>query len=134
MLRWDGAGDTILPDEYRLLRWKALGDTVATACDANIVIFSDESEQLFSRLYSGGSTVQASLAYVDGFVTFNGTRGTQHFVFISKMTGWPKDAIATVLSDSSFEGYQLYADPYLPSVYDRTAIPADRMARFGCVN
>lgn len=120
--------------EYRLLRWKALGDAVATACDANTVIFSDESEQVFSRLYAGGSKVQSSLGHVDGFLAFRATRGTHHFVFISKMTGWPEDALAIVLSDPNFNAYQLYADPYLASVYDKTAIPVDRVARFGCNN
>jgi hypothetical protein len=129
-LGWSWQHHSALED--RLLRWKALGDTVATACDTNVVIFSDESDQLFSRLYAGGLKVQSSVGYVDGFLAFSGTLKSHHFVFMPKMTGWPKDAIASVLSDPRFNGYQLYADPYLPSVYDKTAIPADRIVRFGC--
>jgi hypothetical protein len=118
--------------ESRLLRWKAFGDMVATGCDANTVIFSDESEQIFSRLYAGGASVQSSVSDIHGFIAFGGTLGAHHFVFISKMTGWPKDAVATVLADSSFDNYQLYADPYLPSIYDKMTIPVSRLARFGC--
>jgi hypothetical protein len=116
----------------RLLRWKALGDMVATACDANTVIFSDESEQIFSRLYAGGAPVQSSVSDIHGFVAYSGTREAHHFVFISKMTGWPKDAVATILADPNFNNYQLYADPYLLSIYDRVAIPVSRLAKFGC--
>ena len=116
----------------RLLRWKALGDMVATACDANTVIFSDESEQIFSRLYAGGVPVQSSASDIHGFLAFSETRGPHHFVFVSKMTGWPKDAVATILADPNFNSYQLYADPYLPSIYDKVAIPVSRLARFGC--
>jgi hypothetical protein len=138
--------------ESRLLRWKALGDTVATSCDANIVIFSDEPEQIFSRLYASGTSIKANAVCatdnrevscnhaplyrggtrIDGFRAFRATRGPRRFTFIYKTSGWPKDAVATILADSNFDGYQLYADAYLPSVYDKTAIPVDRLAKFGC--
>lgn len=129
-LGWFSQHHTAL--EYRLVRWKAFGDMVATACDANIVVFSDKSEQIFSRLYAGGAPVQASARYIRGFLAFSGGRGPHRFVFIYKTTGWPKDAVATMLADPNFDDYQLYADPYLPSIYDRTAIPVSRLARFGC--
>ena len=119
--------------EFRLLRWKALGDMVATACDANTVIFSDESAQIFSRLYAGGAPVQSSVRDIHGFPAFSGTLGAHHYVFISKIEGWPRDAVATVLADPSFDNYQLYADPFLPSIYDIMAIPVRRLARFGCL-
>jgi hypothetical protein len=48
------------------------------------------------------------------------------------MTGWPKDAVATILKQPSFDNYQLYADPYFPSIYDKVAIPPNRLAKFGC--
>ncbi|MGH6868237.1 MAG: hypothetical protein ACREDA_05060 [Methylocella sp.] len=118
--------------EARLLQWKALGDMVATSCDTNTVIFSDQSEQIFSRLYARGASVQASVILVNGFIGLSGAHGARHYVFIAKMTGWPKDAVAAVLADPSFDNYQLYADPYLPSIYDRTDIPPSRLARFGC--
>jgi hypothetical protein len=31
-----------------------------------------------------------------------------------------------------FADYKLVADPYTLSIYDKTAIPAERAARFGC--
>jgi hypothetical protein len=119
-------------NEARLLRWKELGDKVATSCDANTVIFSDEPEQILSRLYANGASVQSSAGYTDGFLAYSATRGAQHFVFIYKTSNWPRDAVATVLADPNFNGYQMYADPYLPSIYDKTAIPEYRLARFGC--
>jgi hypothetical protein len=118
--------------EARLLRWKAFGDLVTTSCDTKTVIFSDESDQIFSRLYAGGIPVQASRGSVHGFLALNGNVGAHQFIFVSKMTGWPKDAVATVLADPNFDTYQLYADPYLPSIYDKMAIPVNRLAKFGC--
>jgi len=51
---------------------------------------------------------------------------------LRKKWGWPKGAVAEVLADRAFADYKLYTDPYLPSIYDKTAIPAARLARFGC--
>ncbi|MGH6834365.1 MAG: hypothetical protein ACREC9_02225 [Methylocella sp.] len=118
--------------EARLLQWKALGDMVATSCDTYTAIFSDQSEQIFSRLYAREASVRASVILIDGFLGLSGAHGARQYVFISKMTGWPKDAVAAVLADPSFDNYRLYADPYLPSIYDRTDIPPSRLARFGC--
>lgn len=118
--------------DSRLHKFKEIGETVKTSCGNNTLILSDESEQILSRLYAGGTPVEASVGQVNGFGTFRARVRNRNFVFIVKMNGWPKDAVAMVLNDPSFDNYQLYADPYLPSTYDKTAIPADRLAKFGC--
>jgi hypothetical protein len=118
--------------DSRLHKFKELGQMVTTSCDANTLIFSDESEQIFSRLYAGGTPVTASVDRINGFDAFRATVGGRHFIFIIKMNAWPNDAVAMVLNDPSFDKYQLYADPYLPSIYDKAAIPPNRLAKFGC--
>lgn len=118
--------------DARRRNWNALGDEIATACDAGVIIFSDEAEQLITRLYVGGVPVKAMSSRIDGFVAFTGIRDGRTFIFISKMTGWPADAIKAIVTDHSFDRFQLYNDPYTLSTYDILPIPTDRNAKFGC--
>jgi hypothetical protein len=114
--------------------WQALGNELPTACQAHTMIFTDEGEQLFSRLYAGGVPVQAKPVQIDGFFGIEGVRRGKTFIALQKMNGWPKDAVATILADPAYADYKLVNDPYTMSVYDKTAIPADRAAKFGCAD
>jgi hypothetical protein len=116
----------------RFQSFKNIGEMVRTSCDGDILILSDDSEQIFSRLYKSSTPVEASRSRVEGFDAFNATVKDRHFAFVVKITGWPKDAVATILNQPSFADYQLYADPYLSSIYDKTGIPPNRLAKFGC--
>jgi hypothetical protein len=119
--------------DARWHKWNEVGDMVATSCEANTVIFSDNAEQLIARFFAaGGKQDRSNLFLVHGFNAYSGNLGAHHYVFIPKLTGYPKDAVAEVLADTGFDDYKLYADPILPSIYDKVAIPPARMARFGC--
>jgi hypothetical protein len=118
--------------DSRLHSFRDLGQLLSTSCDADTLILSDESEQLLSRLYDGGTAVKASSDRINGFLAYRATAGNKHFVFIIKMSGWPHDAVAMVLNEPSLGSYTIYADPYLPSNYDKEAIPPTRLANFGC--
>jgi hypothetical protein len=119
--------------DARWHKWNEVGDMAATSCEANTVIFSDNAEQLIARFFAaGGKLDRSNLFLVHGFSAYSGNIGAHHYVFIPKLTGWPNDAVAEVLADPAFDNYKLYADPILPSIYDKVAIPPARMARFGC--
>jgi hypothetical protein len=51
---------------------------------------------------------------------------------LQEVTIWPNDPVATIVADPAYKDYKLYQDPYTLSVYDRTPIPPDRQAKFGC--
>jgi len=118
--------------DLRFHRFKDIGEMVRTSCDRDTLILSDESEQIFSRLYKGGTPLEAVNTRVGEFSVIRVTVKDRHFAFAVKMTGWPKDAVALMLNQPSFDNYQLYADPYFPSIYDKVAIPPNRLAKFGC--
>ncbi|HXT77938.1 MAG TPA: hypothetical protein VN702_00095 [Acetobacteraceae bacterium] len=116
----------------RRAQWDAFGEKIKTSCDPHTLIFSDEGEQLFSRLYAGGVPVQAERWQVGPFFGLKGVRQGKTFIILAKMNGWPDDAVAAVLADHALDDYRLAEDPLTMSKYDRTPIPADRAARFGC--
>jgi hypothetical protein len=119
--------------DARWHKWNEVGDLAATSCEANTVIFSDNAEQLIARFFAAsGRLDRSNLFLVHGFHAYSGNIGAHHYVFIAKLTGYPNDAVAEVLADPAFDDYKLYADPILPSIYDKVAIPPARMARFGC--
>ncbi|HEX2940691.1 MAG TPA: hypothetical protein VHO91_06560, partial [Rhodopila sp.] len=138
--------------------WNAFGNKIRTSCDPRLVVLSDEVEQIFSRLYAGSAKVKARrivipvgpnvktvavpasqaihLALVGkgaprlpGFV---GVMDGKTFVMLEKDHAWPYDPVAAVLADPDLDGYKIVADPYTLSQFDRTPIPADRVAHFGC--
>ena len=142
----------------RRARWQAFGEQLRTSCDTHLIVLSDEVEQLFSRLYDGGSPVVAhrliiglntgttpldpalrqdsktivmgdSPSRLTGFV---GVARGKTFVMLEKSHLWPADAVAALLAAPDFNDYKLVADPYTMSIYDKTPIPADRAAHFGC--
>lgn len=119
--------------DARWHKWIDVGNFAATSCEANTVIFGGEAELLISRFFAaGGKLDRSNIFLLHGFHAYSGNIGAHHYVFIPKDTGWPKDAVAEVLADPAFDDYKLYADPILPSIYDKTAIPPARLARFGC--
>jgi hypothetical protein len=139
-------------------RWQAFGEKLRTSCDPYVIVLSDEVEQLFSRLYAGGTPVEArrisievdagaapinpalrqdptTLVIGKGDNKLTGTIGERRgktFVMMEKSHLWPGDAVATILANPSFDKYKLIADPYTMSKYDKTPVPADRAPRFGC--
>lgn len=109
-----------------------LGDAFRDSCDSHTLIFSDEGEQFFSRLYVGGLPVEARRWTLGRFNGLIGERGGKTYLAFEKMTGWPDDAVAAVLADHDLDQFKMVADPYSMSRYDRTPIPPDRAARLGC--
>ena len=144
----------------RRTAWNALGNRIATSCDAHLIVLSDEVEQIFSRLYAGGVPVTANRVTIQvepgaaaeatpagdstrvlmvgvgaprlpGLI---GVRDGKTFVMVEKDHAWPYDPVATVLADPAYRDYKIIADPYTMSVFDKTPIPADRVPRFGCAD
>jgi hypothetical protein len=141
-------------------RWQAFGQMLRTSCDTHVIVLSDELEQLFSRLYAGGTPVEATRVRIavdtgsapinpalrqdahavvagEGASTLTGLMGVTRgrtFIMLEKSHLWPGDAVATILADPAYGGYELIADPYTLSKYDNTPIPADRAPRFGCAD
>lgn len=139
-------------------RWHAFGDRLLTVCDAHVIVLSDEVEQIFSRLYSGGAHVEAKRIVIGadtGAAPLNpalrqdadtvmvgsgssrlpgmiGTREGRTFIVLEKSHLWPGDPVATILANPIYNDYKLIADPYTLSNYDKTPIPPDRAPRFGC--
>jgi hypothetical protein len=129
-----------------------------TSCDTHVIVLSDAVEQLFSRLYAGGTPVKANRVRIDvetGSIPLNPalrqdvgmvlvgkgasrltgmmavTRG-KTFIMLEKSHLWPADAVATILADRTYDHYKLISDPYTLSKFDKTPIPADRAPLFGC--
>jgi hypothetical protein len=139
-------------------RWHAFGETLLTSCDPHVIVLSDEVEQIFSRLYEGGTPVEAQRIIIKadiGAAPINpalrqdahemlvgagagrltglmGTRQGKTFIMLEKSHLWPGDAVATLLADPTYNDYKLVADPYTLSKYDKTPIQPDRAPRFGC--
>ncbi|MDR3533056.1 MAG: hypothetical protein P4L90_21165 [Rhodopila sp.] len=142
----------------RRARWQAFGEELLTSCDTHVIVLSDEVEQLFSRLYAGGTPVEARRLRIDvdtGAVPINpalrqdahailvgegatrltgliGVRRGKTFIMLEKSHLWPADAVAAIMANPAYAEYKLIADPYTLSKYDKTPIPADRAPRFGC--
>jgi hypothetical protein len=118
--------------DARWHKWDELGDMTATSCEANTVIFSDNAEQLISRFFvAGGKLEPSNLFLVHGFIAYSGNIGAHRYVFISKMSGWPKDAVAEVLADATFDDYKLDASKNWPSygVSDSIALKESETSR-----
>jgi hypothetical protein len=139
-------------------RWQVFGEKLRTVCDTRVIVLSDELEQLFSRLYAGGTPVEAHRVIIDvdtgmtpinlamrqdaqtvvvgeGAAKLTGmvgiTRG-KTYVMLEKSHLWPGDAVASLLINPTYAGYKIVADPYSLSIYDKTPVPADRAPTFGC--
>jgi hypothetical protein len=146
----------------RRQRWNAFGDELRSLCDKYVIVLSDESEQLFSRLYAGGMPVDASRIeiYPDKIYPDTGSlrqystsvhmavasqgasrliglmgvwRG-KTFIMLEKVHIWPGDAVATIMADAKYDDYKLIADPYTLSTFDKLAIPDGRAPHFGCAD
>jgi hypothetical protein len=113
-------------------RWQALGDRISTSCDSHTLALTDEGPHLFTRLYASGVPVKANVFTLAGFFGIHGVRDGKDFIVMEKMNGWPDDAVATVLADPALNAYHLVEDPWTMSKYDRTPIPPNRAASFGC--
>ncbi|HEY0185513.1 MAG TPA: hypothetical protein VGC09_22145 [Rhodopila sp.] len=141
-------------------RWHAFGEKLLTTCDTHVIVLSDEVEQIFSRLYAGGTPVEAhriTIARDLGASPVNpamrqdvhvvlvgeganrltgmvGMRRGKTFIMLEKSHLWPGDAVATLMADPAYDQYKLIADPYTLSKFDKTPIPAERAPRFGCTD
>ena len=111
--------------------WQAEGDKLTMPCQPYTLVLSDVTAQLASRLYAGQSPIKAERPAADDIlVTLGGPdRTIWHY---SKSMRWPEDSVALILKDPTYRQYKLYQDPYTMSAYDRTSIPPDRQAQFGC--
>lgn len=144
----------------RRARWQAFAEELRSSCDTQVIVLSDEVEQLFSRLYDNGTPVVARRMIIEmdtgttplqpslrqdshtivvgnAASRLTGFVGLEHgktFIMLEKSHLWPADAVAALLADPAFNDYKLVADPYTMSIYDKTPIPADRAVRFGCAN
>jgi hypothetical protein len=133
----------------------AFGDALRTICDKHVIVFSDEAEQLFSRLYANGTLmvnvrrveINAEVAARPDQWSFHkalvgerttrliglmGNRRDQTFVILAKNHLWPGDAVATIIANPAYADYKLVEDKSTLSKFDKTLIPADRAAHFGC--
>nr|WP_294551767.1 hypothetical protein [uncultured Rhodopila sp.] len=155
-LGWEWRRHAALVDKRE--RWQALGETLRTSCDTHLIVLSDESEQLFSRLYAGGTPVKANrfifavdtgtspinqalrsdrntvvVGEGDSKLTgFIGVIGPRTFIIVEKSHIWPGDAVAEILKNPAFADYKIVTDPYTLSKFDKTSVPDDRAAHFGC--
>lgn len=111
---------------------EAFGDMLLTSCSSHTLLLSDERQVFFSRLYAGGRPVHARPFDFGPYFGVTGTVGGKTFIVLDKSPGWPDDALAAVLADPLFDEYRIVAAPYSMSRYDKTPIPPDRAARFGC--
>jgi hypothetical protein len=116
-------------------RWQAMGDQLLTSCESHTLLLSDAGPIVFSRLYAGGAQVTAEPFELGRFIEGRlGVRGGKHFLVLRKENGWPEDAVAAILADHQLDDYKIEQDPLTMSRYDRTAIPPDRRAHFGCAS
>jgi hypothetical protein len=113
-------------------RWQEFGDTISTGCDPHTLVFSDEGPHIFTRLYAAGFRIKAEPFRIGLFRGYHGVRQGQDFIVVEKINGWPADAVAAALADPVLSQYRLAQDPWTMSKFDRTPIPADRAASFGC--
>jgi hypothetical protein len=111
---------------------QAFADRLVSGCNTNIILFSDEGELFFSRLYSGGAIVGAKRYSSGRLAGLIGKYNGKSVIVLSKMNAWPEDAVAAVLADPSLDGYKIAADPYSMSIYDKTPIPPSREVRLAC--
>lgn len=143
----------------RRLEWNAFGDKLRAACDSQVIVLSDEYEQILSRLYAHGAQVDAERISIPVDASANKTEegldqvhqalvgqgaarlpgviakvDGKTYIMVEKAHAWPADAVAALLANPQYAGYRIIADPYTMSVYDKTPIPADRQVRFGCAN
>jgi hypothetical protein len=113
-------------------RWQAFGDMISTSCDSHTFVLSDEGPHIATRLYAAGLPIKAEPFRLAGYFGVHAVRDSKDFIVMEKMNGWPDDPVATVLADPALSQYHLAQDPWTMSKYDRTPIPADRVATFGC--
>jgi hypothetical protein len=112
--------------------WQAEGNKLITPCQSHTIVLTGETAQLFSRLYAGGTKVEAQRVSADDIFGRVGAARAITVLALQEVTIWPNDPVATIVADPAYKDYKLYQDPYTLSVYDRTPIPPDRQAKFGC--
>ena len=142
----------------RRARWQAFAQKLRTVCDPHVIVLGDEVEHVFSRLYAGGTPVEAhrininadigtapiipalrqygnTIVVGEGPAKLEGmvgiTRG-KTYVMLAKSHFWPGDPVAFLLSLPAYADYKMVADPDNMSIYDKTPIPPDRTPTFGC--
>ncbi len=110
----------------------AFGDRLLTSCSSHTLLLSDERQVFFARLYAAGQPVHARPFDFGPYFGVIGSVNGKTFIVLDKSPGWPDDALAAILADPSFDEYTIVEAPYSMSKYDKTPLPANRAARFGC--
>lgn len=114
-------------------RLQEMGDQMLTSCDSHTLVLTDAGPVVFSRVYAGGGQVTAEPFELGPFTEGRlGVRDGKHFLVLRKENGWPDDTVATILADHRLDDYKIEQDPWSMSLYDKTPVPPDRVAHFGC--
>jgi len=129
-LGWEWRRHDALAKRHAL--WQAEGNMLATPCQPRTIILTDETSELASRLYAGSTPVEAHRERFDDIRARLGVQRSKIILELQKAAMWPEDPVALILADPAYDDYKLYQDPYTLSKYDRTPIPPDRQAQFGC--
>ena len=128
-----GSGGYITaPLKMRRDKWNELANQIAATCEDYTLVLSDEIHQLLASLYSEDEVIVAKRVELGKFLAYSAVRSGRQYIFMSKIEGWPEDAVAFVLANHGLDAYKIFVDPYTISVYDRTVVPPKRVARLGC--
>jgi hypothetical protein len=107
-------------------------ERVGGLCDTNLLVLSDHVPLLSSHLYGWPGPWTVEEGKLHRFSILTARNGHRTFLFVSVHEGWPEDPVAAVLATPGLHQFKLIRDPDTLSIYDKTAIPPDRVARSGC--
>ena len=116
------------------LRTDAFAERLLGACDAKTIVFSEREPQIVAHLYEGNRPWRVEEQLWRRFPLFIAQDRNVSFMVVSPHEGWPQDVVGEMLADPAFNEYKLVRDPDTISIYDKTPIPENRAARFGCVS
>jgi hypothetical protein len=110
----------------------AFAERVGGLCDPRTIVLSDHTPQISSHIYGWPGHWTAEEGKLHRFSTLTARDGSRTIVFLSVHEGWPEDPVAAILAEPSLKEYKLVRDPGTLSVFDKTEIPPNRAAHFGC--
>jgi len=113
-------------------RTDAFAAQVARPCDDNTLVVSLNATQIFLDLYGSSHDWDPTERLLGRFPVQRARIGNRTTLVLSENEGWPADAAAEALTDPALRGFKLIRDPNSISIYDRAAIPPERVARLGC--
>jgi hypothetical protein len=115
-------------------RWRtdAFAERILGTCETKTIVLSERQPQIVSHLFDGNKQWNIKERLWHGFTLMSADNEGTGIVVISLHEGWPRDAVADILADPSFDGYKLIRDPDTISVYDKTPIPQERAVGLGC--